>query len=356
MHLEVLYLHDFRSYEKQTFVFSPLVNKIHGENAQGKTNLLEAIYLLSTGRSFRTPHLADLIRYGEKQFYLEASFSKEGLSQTLKISFDGSSRFLQYNETSYATFTPLLGLLPHVLYAPEDVALIVGAPAERRRFLDLHIAQSDPTYIFHLARYFKAMKQRNYLLRRQESASLSSWEALMAVSASYVIEKRKAALTALNPYIDTFMRELSDGQEELEIKYRSSFRETTPFCEQYEKERKREMEMGCTLIGPHRDELLFTLNKKEAKSFSSEGQKRCLIASLRLAQWKHLAQVCCLSPFMSIDDFGIHLDAKRQLFLHKQLTDLGQVFLTTPLNTEITNAHSLMISRRGANGQRMDKE
>src|SRR5579885_1832498 len=156
-----LVLRNFRNYREAHVQFSPGVNLIHGRNAEGKTNLLEALYFLSTGRSFRTSRLDELILKGERFFFLEAVFIKDGIEQTLKVSFDGTSRHLQLNATVYRGFLHLLGLLPHILYTPEDTDLIRGGPNERRRFLDLHLAQIDPLYVHHWLRYNRAMKQRN---------------------------------------------------------------------------------------------------------------------------------------------------------------------------------------------------
>lgn len=184
--LKRLYLHHFRSYERKEFSFQPGINVIRGDNARGKTNLLEAVYLLSTGRSFRTVQLTDLIRHGEPFFYLEADFSTGPVTQHLKVSFDGQVKRVEHDGATYSQFTPLLGLFPTVLHVPEDIELITGSPTQRRRFLDLHIAQTDPLYIFHLARYFKAMRQRNVLLRQHKEATIESWEQILVVSGQYL--------------------------------------------------------------------------------------------------------------------------------------------------------------------------
>ena len=152
-----LYLRNFRNYEEAEVHFSQQVNFIHGDNAQGKTNLLDAIYLLSTGKSFRTVHLSELIREGASFFYLQAHFIKDTITQTVTLSFDGLTRKMEYNNTCYNHFTNLLGLLPTVLLAPEDMELITAGPGIRRRFLDIHIGQLDPLYIYHLGRYAKAL-------------------------------------------------------------------------------------------------------------------------------------------------------------------------------------------------------
>jgi len=148
--LRRLYLHHFRNYTQAEFTFSPGVNWICGKNAQGKTNLLEAIYLLSTGRSFRTHILSQLIQKEAGFFYIEAEIEKEGVSQTLKVSFDGETKKVEINATSYSNFSSLLGLLPHVLYAPEDISVVAGTPSHRRKFIDLHLSQIDPLYLHHL--------------------------------------------------------------------------------------------------------------------------------------------------------------------------------------------------------------
>jgi DNA replication and repair protein RecF len=319
-----LYLRNFRNYASLEVEFSPKVNLIKGNNAQGKTNLLEALFFLSTGRSFRTSQLADLIRWNEPFFYLEAEFIKDNILQTIKLSFDGQAKKMHYNNTEFSHFTNLLGMLPTVMLAPEDINLIMGAPAERRRLLDLHIAQIDPVYVYHISRYYKAVKQRNYLLRHKKEDGISSWEQIMAAAAAYIHHKRTAVIAELQKPLAQAMERLSKNQDLLELKYHPSF------TEDYAQSRAKEMHLGVTLAGPHRDDLIFTINGKEAKMFASQGQKRGAITALRLAQWDHFAQVTETLPILSIDDFGVHLDTNRHELLLDEMKTRGQVFLTSP--------------------------
>ena len=328
MHLERVFLRNFRSYEKEEILFDSHVNLIQGRNAEGKTNLLEAIYLLSTGRSFRTLKLTDLILEGSAFFYLEADFIKEGISQSLKLSFDGQEKKMQYNATAYQGFLNLLGLLPSVIYAPEDISLIMGAPTQRRRYLDLHLAQIDPLYVYHLTRFFKAMKQRNVLLRKKTTQSIEVWEETMAHSALYVMEKRALVLQDLKTTLNEAMQTLSENCDHLEVKYLPSF--SGDLQKIYTEQRHKEMLCNATLFGPHRDDFVILINEKTAKSYASEGQKQCAILSFRLAEWKRLASFCSEAPLMSIDDFGVHLDAKRRSLLEEELENLGQIFCTSP--------------------------
>ncbi|MBS0604217.1 MAG: DNA replication/repair protein RecF [Verrucomicrobia bacterium] len=337
MHLNRLLLRNFRNYAQSEVVFSPSVNLIQGENGQGKTNLLEAIHFVSTGRSFRATALSDLIAFGQTYFYLEAEFFKDGVTQSVKVYYDESTRKVQYNETVHATLTSLLGILPSVLLSPDDLSLVSGTPAERRRFLDMHIAQTDPLYVNHLGRYFKAMKQRNHLLRTKSEASIQAWEQMMAQSASYLVHKRRLAAAQLRSPSSDWMQVLSRGQDRIDIQYHSSLalpsEEHTAavhFQQVWQKMRPKEMLLGSTLTGPHRDDLLIHLSDKPAKVFSSEGQKRSCISSLRFAQWVQMEQVLGHPPLLGIDDFGIQLDIERQMQLKAHLPKFKQVFLTSP--------------------------
>ncbi len=297
MKLLALYLRDFRNYEKAAIRFSPNINYIYGKNGQGKTNLLEAIYLLITGRSFRTPHLRDLIRFQASSFYIEAHFEKNGIEQVLKFSYNEQGRKIIHNATAIPTVSSLLGILNGVIISPEDQKLISGAPKARRQFLDLMIAQTNPLYLYHLSRYFRAMKQRNHLFRHRKMLAIEAWEEQMAQSAAYLTLYREQTTTELEKQIHPLVRTLSGNADQLRLIYRSSALACTKrehgavknyFLKQFEIKRPREYEIGSTLTGPHRDDLEILLCDKEAHLFASEGQKRCSVTSLRLAQWSRL--------------------------------------------------------------------
>lgn len=337
MYLKRLLLRNFRNYAEAEAVFSPSVNLIQGDNGQGKTNLLEAIHIVSTGRSFRASNLSDLIRFGQSFFYIEAEFVKEEVAQSLRIYYDDATRKVQYNQTVYPTLTSLLGILPSVLLSPDDLSLVSGNPAERRRFLDIHIAQTDPLYVHHLGRYFKAMKQRNHLLRGKNEVSIQAWEQMMAQSASYLVQKRKRAIADLQAPSVQWMEVLSCHKDAIAISYQSSLSlpkeendTALHFQHLWQKMRPKELHIGATLIGPHRDDLSIQLADKPAKIFSSEGQKRSCISSLRFAQWEQMAKTLGHPPILGIDDFGIQLDKERQFQLKAHLPKFRQVFLTSP--------------------------
>lgn len=352
MWLQNLVLRNFRNYAQIQAAFCPTVNVIHGDNGQGKTNLLEAIHLISTGRSFRTKRLSDLIRSGSTYFYIEAHFHKDGIPQSIKVYYDEQTRKVQVNNTIHTNFTSLLGTLPGILLSPEDHDLMNGAPSDRRKFIDVHIAQTDPLYVYHLGRYFKAMKQRNHLLKSRNESTLGAWEMAMAPSAAYIIQKRKAALNTLKTPIDHWMQTLSLGKDTLNASYDPSLNHKEPeqqliekLLSSWQKHRSKEMQLGSTLLGPHKDDLHICISEQDAKNFSSEGQKRCGSAALRLAQWQQLHETLSDKPLLAIDDFGIQLDANRQQILKEKLTEFGQVFLTTPHLSGHEAAHAIHIHK-----------
>lgn len=339
MIIKTLRLLNFRNYSDETFSFGPRLNIIQGGNAQGKTNLLEAIYLLSTGKSFRTAHLNELIMQGKAFFQLEAEIVKDLVGQTISIYFDANQKKALHNTTLLPSFTTLLGIFPSVLHAPSDIELISGLPSIRRRFLNLHLAQPDPVYVHHLSRFFKALKQRNFLLKSQNLNSIEVWEHEMAKSASYLTLKRGKMIAQLNDPTNQITKVLSNAKEEVTLRYTPAL-----FCDpdmkityeayakQLEKCRKKDMALKTTTLGPHRDDFICYIDKKPAKIFASEGQKRGLVSALKLAEYSLLCEKLQSPAIMNIDDIGVHLDGERQERLHSLIKNLNQVFITTPEN------------------------
>ncbi|MDF2550218.1 MAG: recF [Chlamydiales bacterium] len=337
MHLERLHLICFRNYQELEVDFAPSRNVIFGDNGEGKTNLLEAVYLLFTGRSFRTHHLLDLAHLGQREFCVRADFVKHGISQSLQVQFDGQKRRVVYNDTSYASANILLGLMQGVLFAPGDTSLIRGAPQERRTFLDLQNAQVDPLYVHHLQRYQKALKQRNALLKQRQTSYIEPFEEEMAKSGAYLCLQRQQTVEQLRLLAPIYYRHLSGlDADTIDFFYKTDAPLQEGFegiVQHYQKEmvknRQREEYLGMTLVGPHREDMLFFLKGGEAKKFASEGQVKSIAAALRLAEWALLKERADAAPLMLIDDLAASLDSKRQRHLLDLMADLGQVFITT---------------------------
>lgn len=351
MYLKSLYLYNFRLYREAFFEFSPHLNMICGPNAVGKTSLVEAISFLASGHSFRAHQTANLIRSGASYFHLEANIVKHGIEQRLRISHSNKERKIFLNNTSYPSASGLVGLLLCVAFSPGDIDLIKGAPQGRRQYLDAQLSQADPLYLYHANRYSRAMRQRNCLLKAKNLSSILSWEYEMAVSATYLVQKRLELLEELQEASKVFYGLISEEADSFSLLYRSAAGRISGdqsvlkshFLEQYEKNREREICMACTLVGPHKDELTISIGDKEARHFASEGQMRSSVAALRLAEWERLHAFTGEKPIMLLDDAATSLDQKRIGHLFQLLNSLGQLFLT---GTEEPCSYSNDIERK----------
>jgi DNA replication and repair protein RecF len=328
MHLKSLRLCHFRNYEEAYLEFSPHINIFLGANAQGKTNLLEAIYLLIFGSSFRTKRLQELIQIGKNGFYIEANFEKFGIDQTLKIQYGIKEKRFFYNATEHESLRQLLGILHAVFLTPKDRELIEGAPDIRREYIDQLLVQEDPLYLYHLQRYFRAMKQRNVMLKSKNILGIECWEYEMARSSSYITSKRHIALNDILSRSKELQKALCNDDfhlvfdaplDKLEAYYFECFR----------KDRPKELLIGYTINGPHRDDFGVYLNGLAARQFESEGQKSTAATTLRFASWHRLKEETNLIPLLCIDDMGTSLDSLRKQDLIRHLDLFGQVFITS---------------------------
>ncbi|NGX31825.1 MAG: DNA replication and repair protein RecF [Chlamydiae bacterium] len=337
MQLLNLTLKNFRGFEKQEFEFTKGIQHFVGENAHGKTTLLEAIYFLATGHSFRTHHLGDLVMYSKETFLLDLHFDGHGFVQHLQVQSDGKNHHVVFNSTLYSSLYQLYGILPAVVMTTEDIDIIKKGPEERRHFLDLHLFSQDPLYVYHHQRYKRALKQRNMMLKFKKLKHIDIFEKELAKSAAYLTFVRKDAIDLLSKTTAPILLDLSDEKdcltmefktlthdpltlEELEQKYIKSYLDVRP----------KDLDMQTTTIGPHREDLGLFINGNPARLFASEGQKRTLANSLKLAQFEILQHTGKEAPFLCIDDVGISLDLERTKRLHQKLENIEQVFITSP--------------------------
>ena len=305
---------------------------IVGPNAVGKTSSLEAIYLCAMGESFRANQLSDLIKKETHGFFVELQFEKHSVSQRIALGYQPDSKRVTYNQTNLTSFHALTGILHTVLLTPDDISLVKGPPQGRRRFLDFLISQADPLYLHHLTRYQRALKQRNALLKRGNAQVLSPFEEVMAVAADYITRSRANCLHQINGMIQGRYERLTKVIEPLSLTYltKAPLEGTREyFLEEFLKLRPRELALGSTLTGPHKDDFLIELEQRDARHFASEGQQRSCVAALRLAEWDFLKEQVEVPPIFLADDIGISLDERRLKCLYEQLEELGQVILTT---------------------------
>jgi len=279
MFLKQLYARNFRNFEEISCSFVDGINEVVGDNAQGKTSLLEALFLCMTASSFRSQHLKELIRHTHKGFFVEACFEKCGIDHKVGISYDGEKRRVFLNDSPCESTSMLLGLMPGVASTPDDIAVVKGSPSLRRRYLDLMIAQIDPVFVHHLTRFMRALKQRNVLLKQKQIGSITCWEEELARSSAYISLQRNKAVGYVSQKAAEFFRAFTQNMLPLSLRYSSATalvddveEQKKRFLLEFDKKRMQELHVGMTLVGPHRDDVLIEIGQKSARDFASVGQ------------------------------------------------------------------------------------
>ena len=384
MHLAHLRLRDFRNYARLDADFAPGFHLLLGDNAQGKTNILEAIYLMATLRSFRGVGGAQMIRHGQRGYFVggkvvggnipasptssslsankvggegrgevapgsethnpspqpsprsggarETTLLTSQSSREIKMFWSARERKLALDGQPVKKLADYLGVLRAVVFCTEDLHLVKGTARARRRFLDLLLAQTQPGYLPLLQRYLRAVRARNALLKQRtvDEAALDSFSQELVKLGDEIIRARRELAPKFSPLARLAYRRISNDAEELRIEYQPSVKKD--FAVELAQSRARERSYRSTLVGPHRDDLQLLLNEKSAAQFGSEGQKRTLAMALKMAQAEFFAGIHGSPPVLLIDDVMGELDVKRRsgflpLLEHARKTS-GQVFMT----------------------------
>ena len=331
MHLAHLRLRDFRNYARLDAEFAPGFHLFLGGNAQGKTNILEAIYLMATLRSFRGVGGAQMIRHGQKGYFVGGQVVGNGAHE-IKMYWSLAERKLTLDARPVRRLTDYLGTLRVTVFCTEDLQLIKGTARSRRRFLDLLLSQTDAAYLPVLQRYMRALRSRNALLRQPDldETALDSFTRELVEAGDEITRRRRELTPRLSPLARLAYRRISHDAEELRLDYHPSVKQD--FAVELGKARRRELSRYATLVGPHLDDLQFLLNDKSAPQFGSEGQKRTLALALKMAQAEYVAGLHGAPPVLLIDDVMGELDAKRRSgflpLLEQTHHAKGQVFMT----------------------------
>ncbi|MHB1315103.1 MAG: DNA replication/repair protein RecF [Christensenellales bacterium] len=329
MKLKRLTVINFRNYKKAVFVPGDKITILAGENAQGKTNLLEAAYLCCTARSHRTNKDADLIRF-EEPF---ARVKLEGEKSTGSIEIDyiiqrNGKKGIRINGKSIAKLSSLMGLMNAVMFSPEDLLLLKQGPALRRRFMDMGLSQINPSYFFALNEYNRALLQRNQLIKKQDNAinTLDIWEEQLAQHGNIIMELRRKFIDRLEESAKGIYKNLSSGKERLHLSYQPN---TTDILETLHNTRAQDMKRGITSAGPHRDDLACWVNEKDARVYASQGQQRSIALSLKLAQLKIMEETTGETPILLLDDVLSELDTSRQAAMFETISGAQTIITCT---------------------------
>ncbi len=351
MFVDEISLNDFRNYEKGYISFTNGLNVIYGGNARGKTNILEAVFLLSAARSHRLARENEMIRFGCKSAKISAKFNSHGRDNLGEIMlFADKKKQIKINKTPIDKTSELIGALNAVMFCPEDLRLIKGSPRERRRMLDLGICQISKRYFHSLSQYIKVLEQRNRLLKENsESKSLWVWDEKLADFGSDVIRFRKKYID--NLYERACVVHSDICGEKLEIKYRcgvpiEDFEDKekikSQFCCELKKISPREKRFGLSLAGPHRDDFDIVINGKEARLYGSQGQQRTAALSLKMGEVGLIRDDIGEMPILLLDDVMSELDDLRQGYILSNIKGV-QVIITSTTKFEHDGARQIYV-------------
>lgn len=336
MYISSIELNNFRNYEKEKIELSPLTNVIYGDNAQGKTNILEAVYIFSHGKSHRTKSDKELIRFGEGFAKLSIDFhdSSRDYTAVMQLSRNGK-KSIKINHVQITKLSMLMNYLNAVMFSPEDLNLIKGSPGMRRRFIDAAVSQLYPGYLVSLIDYHKALVQKNSLLKalkisgKKSDVTLSVWNEQLASEGAKIMKYRCDFTALLNNFASRIQSEISG--ERLSISYLPSIKgeDITHeiFYEYLERHQRREIEFASALFGIQRDDLSIIINDNEARVYGSQGQQRTAALSMKMAQADYIHHVKNEYPVLLLDDIMSELDVNRRMYLSKKIRD-KQVLIT----------------------------
>ena len=331
MVLKSLSILNYKNIQEATLDLSPKMNCFIGRNGAGKTNVLDAVYYLSFCRSASNPLDSQVIRHDESFCMIEGVYDDVTISVGMKR---GQKKHFKRDKKEYKRLSEHIGLIPLVMVAPSDTLLIEGGSEERRKLMDMVISQYDRSYIDHLTRYNNALQQRNTLLKMEDREPdpmlMDLWEEQMAEAGEQLFQKRTAFVTELTPVFQEYYQQISEDREQVELAY-VSHGQRGALLEVIRRDRAKDLAVGYSLHGVHRDDLLFTLGGHPMKREGSQGQNKTYVIALKLAQFDFLKRTASqTTPLLLLDDIFDKLDADRVEKIVRLVSgdSFGQIFIT----------------------------
>ncbi len=342
MILKSVALSHFRNYSDMYMEFDKGTNILYGDNAQGKTNILEAVYVSGTSRSHKGSKDKELIQFGQEESHIRTVVERDGLDYQIDMHIKkNKSKGIAINKVPIKKASELFGILNIVFFSPEDLNIIKNGPSERRRFLDMELCQLDKVYLYHLTKYNKILNQRNKLLKDinfkpELKDTLSVWDMQMIDYGKKIIESRHRFIAELNGIVKNIHRNISGNKEELIIRYEPNVEER--FLEQeLKKNQQRDLKFGITSVGPHRDDMCFIIHEVDIRKYGSQGQQRSCALSLKLSEIELVKKSTRQTPVLILDDVLSELDSNRQNFLLNSIHDIQTVITCTGLDEFVKN-------------------
>jgi len=332
MKIESLEGKDFRNYSICSLAFGDGVNIFYGDNAQGKTNLLEAVYLMGTTKSHRGSKDSELIRFGQQEAHLRIKLKKRDVAHQIDMHLrKGRGKGIAIDSQVIRRSADLMGFINMVFFSPEDLNLVKNSPGDRRRFMDMELCQLDKQYLYAYTSYRKALQQRNSILkqagyRKDLLDTISVWDEKLVEYGTQLIALRQDFLEELGETATVMHRRLSGGREELEVVYHPST-EKKSFAGRLAASRERDLFRCQTTVGPHKDDMLLKVNGRELKQFGSQGQQRTAALSLKLSEIALVKNKISDMPILLLDDVLSELDRNRQEHLLENINGV-QTFVS----------------------------
>lgn len=342
MIIKSLELMNFRNYEFLELKFSKGTNILYGDNAQGKTNILEAIYLSATTKSHKGSKDRDIINFNAEESHIRTYLDKEGIEYKVDMHLRKSkSKGIAVDGQKIKKAAELLGLLNVVFFSPEDLNIIKNGPAERRRFVDMELCQLDNFYLYNLNHYNKIVNQRNKLLKDmyfnpQLKETLNIWDSQLVSFGSKIIERRRIFTEQLNEIIYEIHKKLSGGKEELVIQYEPDV-EIEDFEAKLRSSQEKDSKLKQTSVGPHRDDFCFIVGNIDIRRFGSQGQQRTAALSLKLSEIELVKKIKKDTPVLLLDDVLSELDSNRHNYLLNSIGDIQTIISCTGLDEFVNN-------------------
>ena len=343
MYIQSLELKNYRNYDRLIIEFSSGTNILYGDNAQGKTNILEAVYLGATTKSHRGSKDKEIIRFGENESHIRIHLMKQDIGHQIDMHLKKSrTKGAAIDQIPIKRSSDLLGFVPVIFFSPEDLSIIKNGPSERRKFLDIELSQLEKMYLHQLSSYNKVMAQRNNLLKqlvyqRELLDTLDSWDLQLVKYGSEVIRYRRKFIEDLNEIIREIHKNLTGKKEKIVLKYDYSVN-YDEFLTVLQRKREIDLKYASTGAGPHRDDIEFLVNGIDIRRFGSQGQQRTAAISLKLAQIELVKRQTGETPILLLDDVLSELDSSRKNYLLDSIKDIQTLITCTGLE-EFINSH-----------------
>lgn len=342
MYIEEIKLHNFRNYEEQKIELNKNINIFYGENAQGKTNIIESIFLCAYAKSFRTSKDKEIINLNKNEASVTLKYQKKDRKGTIRVNIS-DKKYIYLNDIKAKKMSEILGNLNVVIFSPDDINILKDGPQKRRRFLDMMIGQLRPNYIHCLNIYLKVLEQRNNYLRQIKEQNKSEdlleiWDEKLAEYAIIVYRYRYEFINKIKEVINEIHCKITDNKENLELNYISECDNKEKFIELLKQRRKLDIIKGYTTKGVHRDDFNIFINNKEVSVYGSQGQNRTVVLSLKLAELQVIKDDIDDYPILLLDDFMSELDSnRRKSFLNNIENTQVIITCTDPIEIEKFN-------------------